>query len=164
GVEVDVPFLNSLSRQWAVDLESIQKRIFEMVGEEFNIQSPSQLRRILFDKLGLKPGRKTDKEKEFSTGTDVLEALADMHPVPAIILDHRGLNKLLSTYVTALPGLVHPETGRVHASFNQTTAATGRLSSSNPNLQNIPIRTERGRQIRKAFVPQNQWRFVVADY
>jgi DNA polymerase-1 len=119
---------------------------------------------VLFERLGLTPGRKTEKERHFSTGMDVLEDLAGFHPLPATILEYRSLSKLLSTYVEALPRLVNPETGRVHASFNQAAAATGRLSSSNPNLQNIPVRSERGRQIRKAFVAREGWRILSADY
>ncbi|MCI0566818.1 MAG: DNA polymerase I [Acidobacteria bacterium] len=164
GVRIDSPFLNELSKQWTLELKDLEVRIYALAGEEFNIQSPRQLGQVLFQKLGLSPGRKTEKEKSFSTGVDVLEGLASSHPLPAAVLEYRGLWKLLSTYVESLPSLVNPETGRVHASFNQTTAATGRLSSSDPNLQNIPIRTEKGRQIRKAFIAQEGWRILTADY
>jgi DNA polymerase-1 len=164
GVRIDTPFLGELSARWTLALKEIETRIHAMAGEEFNIQSPRQLGKVLFEKLGLSPGRKTDKDKVFSTGVDVLETLAAAHPLPAAVLEYRSLSKLLSTYVESLPGLVNPATGRVHASFNQTTAATGRLSSSDPNLQNIPIRTERGREIRKAFVAQEGWSILTADY
>jgi len=164
GVRVDVQFLHNLSRRWGEELEALERKAYQLAGEEFNIHSPRQLRRVLFDKLGLTPGRRTEKEKAFSTGMDVLEELARMHPLPAAILEYRSLAKLQSTYVDALPRLVHPATGRVHATFNQTAAATGRLSSSNPNLQNIPVRTEMGRQIRKAFIAEEGWRIMTADY
>ncbi len=164
GVRVDVGLLEEIGREWTRDLRVIEERIHDLAGGPFNIQSPQQLREVLFNKLGLTPGRKTDKEKQFSTGMDVLEDLAGSHPLPASILEYRSLSKLLSTYVEALPRLVNPETGRVHASFNQTAAATGRLSSSNPNLQNIPVKTERGRQIRRAFVARDGWRILTADY
>ena len=164
GVRIDSAFLQELSRQWSLELKELEAKIYALAGEEFNIQSPRQLGQVLFERLGLSPGRKTAKEKTFSTGMDVLESLASSHPLPAAVLEYRSLSKLLSTYVESLPSLVNPETGRVHASFNQTTAATGRLSSSDPNLQNIPIRTEKGRQIRKAFVAQEGWRILTADY
>jgi DNA polymerase I len=164
GVRIDSQFLNELSREWTRELKDLELRIYAQAGEAFNIQSPRQLGQILFQKLGLSPGRKTEKEKSFSTSVDVLEALTSSHPLPATVLEYRSLSKLLSTYVESLPALVNPETGRVHASFNQTAAATGRLSSSDPNLQNIPIRTEKGRQIRKAFVAQEGWQILTADY
>jgi DNA polymerase-1 len=164
GVRVDVQLLEDISREWNRDLKETEEKIYFLAGKEFNIHSPQQLREVLFQRLGLTPGRKTDKERQFSTGVDVLEELAGTHPLPATILEYRSLAKLLSTYVEALPRLVHPETGRVHASFNQAAAATGRLSSSNPNLQNIPVRTERGRQIRKAFVAREGWKILSADY
>jgi DNA polymerase-1 len=164
GVRIDSPFLKELAKQWTLELKDLEVRIYALAGEEFNIQSPRQLGQILFERLGLSPGRKTEKEKAFSTGMDVLESLASTHPLPAAVLEYRSLSKLLSTYVESLPNLVNPETGRVHASFNQTVAATGRLSSSDPNLQNIPIRTEKGRQIRRAFIAQDGWRILTADY
>jgi DNA polymerase-1 len=164
GVRVDVRLLEDISRQWTRDLRDTEERIYVLAGTRFNINSPQQLREVLFDRLGLRPGRKTDKERQFSTGMDVLEELSGSHPIPAALLEYRSLAKLLSTYVEALPRLVHPETGRVHASFNQTAAATGRLSSSNPNLQNIPVRSERGKQIRRAFVARDGWQLLTADY
>jgi DNA polymerase I len=164
GVLVDVRLLGEISREWKQELRELEERIHALAGGRFNINSPLQLREVLFDRLKLRPGRKTEKERQYSTGMDVLEELAGSHPLPATILEYRSLSKLLSTYAEALPRLVHPETGRVHASFNQTAAATGRLSSSNPNLQNIPVRTEKGRQIRKAFVAREGWRILTADY
>ncbi len=164
GVRIDAGFLRSLSEKWREDLQVQEARVHALAGGAFNIQSPRQLGEILFQKLGLTPGRKTEKERVFSTGMDVLESLASAHPLPAAVLEYRQLSKLLSTYVDALPGMVNPETGRVHASFNQTTAVTGRLSSSDPNLQNIPIRTEKGREIRRAFVAEPGWSLLTADY
>ncbi len=164
GVRIDANFLRSLSEKWREDLLSQEARVHALAGGPFNIQSPRQLGEILFQKLGLTPGRKTEKERVFSTGVDVLESLASSHPLPAAVLEYRQLSKLLSTYVDALPGLVNSETGRVHASFNQTTAVTGRLSSSDPNLQNIPIRTEKGREIRRAFIAEPGWSLLTADY
>jgi len=164
GVRVDVAFLHGLSARCEKDLRDLERKIHEMAGHEFNIQSPRQLREVLFGKLGLKPGRKTDKEKSYSTGVDVLEDLARVHPLPAALLEYRGLAKLRSNYLEAIPRLVNPATGRVHASFNQAAAATGRLSSSGPNLQNIPVRSETGRQIRRAFVAEEGWRILTADY
>jgi DNA polymerase I len=164
GVLVDADLLQRIARQWMRDLETIEEKVYALAGDRFNIHSPQQLREVLFQKLGLTPGRKTEKGKLHSTGMDVLEDLAGSHPLPAAILDYRSLSKLLSTYVEALPRMVNPETGRVHASFNQAMAATGRLSSSNPNLQNIPIRSDRGRQIRRAFVSEPGWRILSADY
>jgi len=164
GIRVDAALLGQIGREWKRDLQQIEEKVYALAGQRFNCHAPPQLRDVLFQQLGLTPGRKTQKEKHFSTGMDVLEDLAGTHPLPATLLEYRSLSKLLSTYVEALPRLVNPGTGRVHASFNQTAAATGRLSSSNPNLQNIPVRTERGRQIRKAFVAREGWRILTADY
>ena len=164
GVRIDADFLRSLSLRWNEELRGLEARVHELAGGPFNIQSPRQLGEILFQKLGLTPGRKTEKERAFSTGMDVLESLAPSHPLPAAVLEYRQLAKLLSTYVEALPTLVNHETGRVHATFHQTIAATGRLSSSDPNLQNIPIRTEKGREIRRAFVAEPGWSLLTADY
>jgi DNA polymerase-1 len=164
GVGVDTGLLGEIAAEWNRDLREIEERIYRLAGQRFNINSPQQLREVLFQRLGLAPGRKTEKEKQFSTGMDVLEDLAGSHPLPVALLEYRSLSKLLSTYVEALPRLVNPDTGRVHASFNQAAAATGRLSSSGPNLQNIPVRTERGRQIRRAFVAREGWKIVSADY
>ena len=164
GVRVDVDFLRRLSVSWETDLVRLTGEIHAAVGREFNINSPRQLGEILFGELKLTPGRKTQKTKAFSTGVEVLEELAERHPLPRRILEYRELQKLKSTYVDTLPLLVNPETGRVHTSFNQTVAATGRLSSSDPNLQNIPIRTEVGRQIRRAFTAAEGCQLLSADY
>ena len=150
GVAIDAGFLGEFSTVLEADLDTLKTCIHELAGEEFNINSTQQLARILFDKIGLKPRKKT--KTGYSTDVDVLEHLAQEHPLPAHLLDYRELTKLKSTYVDALPALVHPQTGRIHASFNQTITATGRLSVSEPNLQNIPIRTPLGREIRKAFI------------
>jgi DNA polymerase-1 len=163
GVAVDVPFLREMSRVFERDLGRLAEEIHRIAGEAFNINSTQQLGRILFEKLGLPRKRKT--KTGYSTDVGVLEELALDHELPRRILEHRQLAKLKSTYVDALPELIHPETGRIHTSFNQTVTATGRLSSSNPNLQNIPIRTETGREIRKAFVPRDRDHVLLsADY
>ncbi len=164
GVQVDVDYLAGMSREFQKELDRLQVEIHRQAGQEFNINSPRQLGAVLFDELGLESTRKTTKTKSRSTGQEALEGLATEHEIARMVLDYRGLSKLKSTYVDALPALVHPDTGRVHTSFNQAVAATGRLSSSDPNLQNIPIRTERGRRIRRAFVPASGCRLVVADY
>src|SRR6185436_19609584 len=140
--------------------------IYALSGEEFNINSPKKLSEVLFDKLGFRTEtiRRTTKTKAQSTSFEVLEELALQHELPQLILEWRGLQKLKGTYIDALPQLVHPETGRVHTCFNQAVAATGRLSSSDPNLQNIPIRTEVGRNIRRAFVAEPGHLLISADY
>ncbi len=163
GVRVDPDVLSDISAQMGEDIESLQRRIYEVAGQEFNIGSPAQLGEILFDKLGLPVVSKTSTGKP-STRENVLQRLATEHELPALILDWRELSKLKSTYVDTLPELIHPETGRIHTEFNQTVAATGRLSSSNPNLQNIPIRSARGREIRRAFVARDGMRLMAADY
>lgn len=164
GVELDKKMLAGFSAQLGDDMLEAQKRIFEEAGEEFNINSPAQLGTILFEKMELPSGKKT-KTGKYSTNEQVLTDLANKgYELPAKVLDFRSLSKLKSTYADALPRLVNPETGRVHTSFNQHVAATGRLSSSNPNLQNIPIRTERGREIRKAFVAGEGCMLLAADY
>jgi len=164
GVALDLDLLAKLSRAFGRRLKKLESEIHEAAGREFNIDSPRQLETILFDELGLKPIRKTKTGR--STDAATLAALAHRHAVPAKVLEYRTLAKLKGTYVGALPQLVNPETGRVHASFNQAVTATGRLSSSNPNLQNIPVRDERGREIRAAFVPGRPRRDVLltADY
>jgi DNA polymerase-1 len=165
GVRLDTELLGEMSREMGERLASLEAEIHELAGEEFNVASPQQLRRILFEILELQPtGRRTAKTKKLSTSQEVLEQLAEQHPLPAKVLEYREVAKLRSTYVDALPVLVNPETGRLHTSFHQTGAATGRLSSSDPNLQNIPVRTEAGRRIREAFVPEPGWRFLSADY
>ncbi|GIW78348.1 MAG: DNA polymerase I [Gemmatales bacterium] len=165
GVRVDTGLLKKLSAQMAQQLQELEKEIYELAGQEFNIASPQQLRRVLFDDLKLPKQRRTSITGEASTGQETLERLAALgHVLPAKILEHRQIAKLKSTYVDALPALIHPRTGRIHASFNQTVTATGRLSSSDPNLQNIPIRTELGRQIRQAFIPEEGYVLLTADY
>jgi DNA polymerase-1 len=162
GIRVDQARLGEFSRELEVHLERTTKEIFGLAGEEFNIGSPKQLAYILFEKLKLPPVKRT--KTGYSTDADVLEQLALGHELPARIIEHRTLAKLKSTYADSLPTLVNPTTGRIHTSFNQLVAATGRLSSSNPNVQNIPVRTELGRRIRAAFVPEAGWRFLAADY
>ncbi|MGD8259197.1 MAG: DNA polymerase I, partial [Desulfobacterales bacterium] len=164
GTGVDVEKLHELSKSFEQHLEALEGSIYGLAGEAFNINSSQQLGRILFEKLQLPVQKKTKKKTGYSTDVNVLTLLADYHELPALILQHRTLAKLKSTYADALIELVNPETGRIHTSYNQTVAATGRLSSSDPNLQNIPIRTEEGREIRKAFVPRKRWYLVSADY
>lgn len=165
GIRVDDQFLGQLSRKMEKQLDGLQKEIFKVAGMEFNINSTQQLSHILFEKLDLPTKGKTAKKTGYSTDVTVLEELARVHPFPKLILDYRQATKLKSTYVDALPRLISPTSGRVHTSFNQTIAATGRLSSTDPNLQNIPIRTEEGKQIRKAFVPRDKdYVLLTADY
>ena len=164
GIRIDGPALAAQSQHIEGELARYTARIFELAGQEFNINSPKQLGEVLFDKLQLPALKKTGKTRSASTAVEVLEELALVHELPRLILEWRGLHKLRSTYIDALPQLVHPGTGRVHTSFNQAVAATGRLSSSDPNLQNIPIRTELGRQIRRAFVAAPGNLLISADY
>jgi DNA polymerase-1 len=162
GITVDQGQLHHLSEDFSLQLAELEKTIYAMAGEEFNINSTRQLGEILFAKLGLPQGRKT--KTGYSTDVKVLESLARQHDLPAAIMAHRNLSKLKNTYVDKLPELIHPKTGRVHTSFNQAVTATGRLSSSNPNLQNIPIRTPEGQKIRAAFVAAPGQLFLSADY
>ena len=163
GICVDVERLSELSRRFRARTETLEAEIHELAGHPFNIASPKQLGQVLFEELHLPVVKKTKSGP--STDADVLQQLADEHPLPAKIIEYRQYAKLSSTYVDALPGMVHPTSGRVHASFNQVVAATGRLSSSDPNLQNIPVRTEAGREIRSAFVPgEAGWKLLAADY
>jgi DNA polymerase-1 len=164
GIRIDGPFLARLSQDWERELVRLTTIIHELAGREFNINSPRQLGEILFETLKLAPGRKTRKTGTWSTDVEVLEELAESHELPRRLLEYRSLQKLKGTYVDSLPALVLKETGRVHTSFNQAVAATGRLSSSDPNLQNIPIRSDLGRQIRRAFVPAEGYRLLSADY
>jgi DNA polymerase-1 len=164
GILIDGPALAAQSQHIEGELARYTERIYGLAGEEFNINSPKQLGEILFEKLQLPALKKTGKTRSASTAVEVLEELALTHELPRLILEWRGLHKLKSTYIDALPQLVHPVTGRVHTSFNQAVAATGRLSSSDPNLQNIPIRTELGRQIRRAFVAAPGHVLISADY
>lgn len=164
GIYIDVPYLEQLSQQIHKDISKLQMHIFQQVGQEFNLNSPTQLRHILENVLNIRLFRKTAKGAT-STSADVLEDLRDAHPIIAEILDYRVLEKLRSTYVGALPAEVNPQTHRIHCNFTQFTAATGRLACQDPNLQNIPIRSQVGRQIRAAFRPSNpQWSLLAADY
>jgi DNA polymerase-1 len=164
GIRIDGPALRAQSEQIEQALAQYTARIWELAGEQFNVNSPKQLGEILFEKLKLPTLKKTGKTRSYSTAVEVLEELALGHELPRLILEWRGLHKLKSTYIDALPLLVHPETGRVHTCFNQAVAATGRLSSSDPNLQNIPIRTELGREIRRAFIADPGHVLISADY
>lgn len=165
GIRVDTGFLKSLSQALDKDVKELEKSIYEQAGEEFNLASPKQLGPILFDKLKLVDKPKKTKTGQYSTAEDVLSYLSKDHKIVADILMWRQLQKLQNTYVDALPNEINPKTNRVHTVYSQAVAATGRLSSNNPNLQNIPIRTERGRQVRKAFVPRNEeYTLLAADY
>ena len=164
GVKVDSAVLGRLSERLERDLAVRSAKIFELAGESFNINSPKQLSEILFDKLKLPAGKRTGKTRVASTAVEVLEELALMHELPRLVLDWRSVQKLKGTYIDALPQLVNPATGRVHTCFNQAVAATGRLSSSDPNLQNIPIRSELGREIRAAFIAEPGSVLISADY
>ncbi len=164
GVRLDGPALAAQSLHIEQELAQRTARIYDLAGEEFNVNSPQQLGGILFEKLKLPVARKTGKTRSASTAAEVLEELALAHELPRLVLEWRALHKLKSTYIDALPLIVHPETGRVHTSFNQAVAATGRLSSSDPNLQNIPIRTELGREIRRAFIAAPGHVLISADY
>ncbi len=164
GVRLDVPYLEEMGESVRDRMATLNAEVFRHAGQEFNLNSPPQLREILYDQLGLQPGKRTPKG-ELSTDASVLEKLRDAHPIVDALLSWRELDKLNSTYLEALPRLVDPKDGRLHTSFNQTVAATGRLSSSNPNLQNIPVRSELGRQIRRAFIPgADDQVLLVADY
>jgi DNA polymerase I len=165
GVRLNAEALRSISAELVMDIAGLEKEIFKMAGMEFNIGSPKQMGEVLFKRMKIIDNAKRTKTKQFSTGEEVLDKLRDKHPVIGLILEHRGLKKLLSTYVDALPKLINPRTGRIHTSFNQAVTSTGRLSSTNPNLQNIPIREARGREIRKAFIPRDDEHIILAaDY
>ena len=165
GVSIDIQELKNISDELKKRIEVSEKEIYEMAGQEFNISSPKQLGEILFDKLKIDANHKKTKSGQYSTSEQVLSKLEDEHPIITKILDYRGLKKLLTTYAEALPSYIDPGTGKIHTRFNQAEAATGRLSSLNPNLQNIPIRTEEGRKIRKAFVTgDDDYVFFSADY
>lgn len=165
GVKIDHDTLREFSKQLETDIAGFEKTVYEKAGVRFNIASPKQLGEVLFEKLMLDPKAKKTKTGQYQTGEDVLLSLAAKSDIVRDILDFRQLQKLKSTYVDALPTMVNPKTGRVHTSYNQAVAATGRLSSVNPNLQNIPIRTERGREVRKAFIPRDSGHSIVsADY
>jgi DNA polymerase-1 len=165
GVTIDRTALDEYARLLTQELIILEEKIFAQAGTSFNISSPRQLGEILFDKLKIAPDAKKTKTKQYSTSEDVLAELNSSHPIVPLILDFRSCKKLLSTYVEALPALVNPKTGKLHTSYNQAVVATGRLSSTNPNLQNIPIREERGREIRKAFIPSDpEGCLLSADY
>jgi DNA polymerase-1 len=165
GVKIDVNFLNEYSKELEQELRAAEERVFGCCGERFNLGSPKQLGEILFDKMKLDPKAKKTKSGQYATGEDVLLKLAGEHKVVEDILIYRELSKLKSTYIDALPLIINRKTGRVHTSYNQAVAVTGRLSSVNPNLQNIPVRTDRGREIRKAFIPRDEQHVIVsADY
>ena len=165
GVKIDTGALKELSGALASDILQSEKEIYALAGQEFNISSPKQVGEVLYDVLKIVEKPQKTKTGQYATGEDVLEKLKGTHPVIDKILEHRELQKLKNTYVDSLPELVNPRTGRIHTTYNQVVAVTGRLSSDNPNLQNIPIRTERGREIRKAFVPRNNnFTLLSADY
>ena len=165
GVNLDIPFLKEMSKVLEVDSKVVQQKIYEAAGQEFNIASPKQLGEILFEKLKLDPKAKKTKTGQYMTGEEILSKMESEHAIASLILDFRELQKLKSTYVDALPELISSKTGRIHTSFMQAVTATGRLSSKDPNLQNIPIRTVRGREIRKAFIPRNEeYQILSADY
>jgi DNA polymerase-1 len=163
-VRIDTDSLQQSSVQLTARLQEIEQEIYTLADETFNISSPKQVGDILFGKLRLIEKPKKTKTGQYVTNEEVLESLRNKHEIVGKILDYRGLKKLLSTYIDALPQLINPRTGRIHTSFNQAVTATGRLSSSNPNLQNIPIREEDGKQIRKAFIPDDECEFFSADY
>jgi DNA polymerase-1 len=162
GVKIDIDLLHEFSKEVRGQLQQKEERIYALAGEVFNINSSQQLGKILFDKLKLPVMKKT--KTGYSTDVEVLTKLSLHHELPLEILAYRNLNKLKSTYIDVLPKLIHPKTGRIHTSYNQTVTATGRLSSSDPNLQNIPIRTDEGNRVRQAFIPEKGWVIVSADY
>jgi len=162
GVKIDSDYLRKLSNIFSDRLRNLERRIFKLAGEEFNISSPAQLRHILFEKLKLPVIKKTRGKTGYSTDAEVLNSLAVIHPLPQEVINYRNLMKLKSGYIDALPKMVNPKTGRIHTSYNQTVTATGRLSSSEPNLQNIPTRGEDGKSIRCAFIPETGWLYLAA--
>lgn len=164
GVRIDVNTLNAAAKEMEGRIASIEREVCEMAGEDFNVGSPSKVGEILFDKLGLDPKAKKTKTGQYSTSEDVLEKLTVKHPIVAKIIEYRALKKLYTTYLTALPAAINPETGKVHTNYNQTVTATGRISSTVPNLQNIPVRDDEGREIRRAFIADPGHLFLSADY
>ncbi len=164
GITIDIPYLDKLSKELKSTLEDIESKVYELAEESFNLSSPKQLGEILFEKLNLDKKKSRKTKTGWSTDAVVLERLVDEHEIIQHLIKHRTLSKLLSTYIDALPNLINKKTGRVHTNFNQAATATGRLSSSNPNLQNIPVRTEFSRRIRKAFLPEKYWKLLSADY
>ena len=164
GVRIDTEALKETSRNFTIRMREIEEEIYKLAGTEFNVSSPKQVGEVLFDRLKIVEKAKKTKTGQYVTSEEVLESLKGKHEIVGKILEHRGLKKLLGTYIDALPELINPKTGRIHTSFNQTVTATGRLSSSNPNLQNIPVRNEDGKEIRKAFIPDDGCEFFSADY
>ncbi len=164
GLRIDAGVLDRMSREMGAQLDDLTRRICEIAGGDFNINSPRQLGEILFDKLNLPRPRKLRKSGQYSTAVEILEELAGQHELPRLVLEYRQLSKFKSTYIDVIPKLMDSKTGRLHTSFHQAAASTGRLSSSNPNLQNIPVRADLGRKIRGAFIPEEGWWFVSADY
>ena len=164
GITIDIPYLKDLSTEFTNKLKNLEEDVFNSAGYTFNLSSPKQLGELLFEKLNLNKKKSRKTKTGWSTDAGVLEKLESEHPIVTLIIEYRTINKLLNTYVDALPQLVERETGRVHTDFNQAVTTTGRLSSSNPNLQNIPVRTEFSRRIRKAFLPQKNWQLLSADY
>lgn len=164
GVRIDTEALKETSKHFTIRMREIEEEIYKLAGMEFNVSSPKQVGEVLFDRLKIVEKAKKTKTGQYVTSEEVLESLKGKHQIVEKILDYRGLKKLLSTYIDALPELINPKTGRIHTSFNQTVTATGRLSSSNPNLQNIPIRDDDGKEIRKAFIPDDGCEFFSADY
>jgi DNA polymerase-1 len=165
GVRIDTENLQQISEAFGVEIHKIEEEIYNAAGMPFNIASPKQLGEILFEKLHIDEKAKKTKTGQYATGEDVLQKLSHKHPIIQMILDYRSFTKLKSTYLDALPALVNPKDGLIHTSYNQAVTATGRLSSNNPNLQNIPVRTEKGREIRRAFVPRSpQYTLLAADY
>ena len=164
GVCIDTEALKETSTLYTKEMNRLEEEIHALAGEPFNIASPKQVGEVLFEKLKISEKPKKTKTGQYVTSEEVLETLRTRHPIVEKILEHRGLKKLLGTYIDALPKLINPETGHIHTSFNQTITTTGRLSSSNPNLQNIPVRNEEGKEIRKAFIPEPGCEFFSADY
>ena len=164
GVRIDVNMLHQAEIKLSEELQGIEGQIYTLTDKPFNINSPRQVGEVLFDNLHLDPKAKKSKSGQYSTSEEVLLALKDKHPIVGKILDYRELKKLISTYITALPTYINPQDGKIHTTYNQTVTATGRLSSSNPNLQNLPIRSERGQLIRRAVIPDDGCMFLSADY
>ena len=164
GVRIDTEALKETSKHFTIRMREIEEEIYKLAGMEFNVSSPKQVGEVLFDRLKIVEKAKKTKTGQYVTSEEVLESLKGKHQIVEKILDYRGLKKLLSTYIDTLPELINPKTGRIHTSFNQTVTATGRLSSSNPNLQNIPVRDDDGKEIRKAFIPDDGCEFFSADY
>lgn len=164
GVRIDVNALNEAAQNMEKRINTLEREVCEMAGETFNVGSPSKVGEILFDKLELDPKAKKTKTGQYSTSEDVLEKLVSKHPIVSKIMEFRALKKLYTTYLTALPAAINPETGKVHTNYNQTVTATGRISSTAPNLQNIPVRDDEGREIRRAFIADPGHLFLSADY